>query len=96
MPRWIKRIIIRFGWPIVKKKALDFINNEELQKRLVEKLEVKKDIPLADKDVEKKFNEIIQHSANDIYILMREVLTEYIDEVNINEIVDKIYGKKRK
>jgi len=92
MPRWLKRMLIRFGWPIVKKEALIFINNEELQKRLVEKLKVKKDIPFADEAAEKKFNEIIQQAASETYDLLQEVLNEYIEELNINEFMDKIYG----
>jgi hypothetical protein len=50
------------------------------------------DIPLADEKAEKKFNQILQQTANETYDLMQEVLTEYINELNINELMDKICG----
>jgi len=97
MLRWLKKLLIRFGWPIIKKAAIEFIkyNGEDLQIKLVEKLKLNYDIPLADENAEKKFNEIVQRYADEIYDLAQYVLIEYINQIDIEEIINNFYAKKK-
>jgi hypothetical protein len=79
---WITKILVKFAWPKVKKYLLQYVESNEYQELLINKVNEKIDIPNVSEKSEKKL-------LNQIYDAGQEVAIEFIETFNIEELMSK-------
>ena len=81
--KWLKKMVIRMAWPKFKNYILDYVKSEEYQKKYVQKINDKLDIPNVSEKAEAKL-------LNQVYDAGQEVVVEFMENVDIKSIVDKV------
>jgi len=73
---WIQKIGAKILWPRIKKEILKYVKCEEYQKRYIEIINKKIDIPNLSEEAETKL-------LNQIYDAVQEAVSEMIEKVEI-------------
>jgi hypothetical protein len=85
---WIKTVMIKMTWPKIKKILLSYVADEIYQNIIVEKINQKLDIPNIPEETE-------QIILNQVYDASQLGLTEFIQNIDIEDLIKKIQiGKK--
>jgi len=80
---WLKKVLAKMAWPLIKKNLLNYVKSEEYQKNLVEKVNKKVDIPNVGEEAEANL-------LNQIYDAGQEVAVEFIENIDIDALVEKV------
>ena len=83
MKKFLVRILGGMVWPMIKTRALEFVDSEELQQKYVKMLNDKMDIPDVPEEMEKKLLDAAYDVAQ---ILARE----NIEKIDIDKIADSL------
>ena len=75
---FIQKIAIKMLWPKIKKFLIDYIKSEETQKKYVELINQKLDIPNLSEDAEAKL-------LNQVYDAGQEALVEIVENFDIDK-----------
>jgi len=81
--KWLKKLAVKMIYPRLKKMILGYIESDEWQKKLTEKLNAKLDIPRISEQTEAKI-------INQMYDAGQELATEFVESFDVDKIVDKI------
>jgi len=73
---WIQKIGAKMLWPRIKKEVLKYVESEEYQKKYVEIINKKLDLPNLSEVAEAKL-------LNQIYDAGQEAVSEMIDKIEI-------------
>lgn len=76
---WIKKLTLKMVWPLIKKKVIEYIESEEWQKKLVERINDKLDIPRISETTEKKI-------INQMYDAAQELAVEFVDGIDVDNL----------
>ncbi|MFW6130575.1 MAG: hypothetical protein ACOC56_05260 [Atribacterota bacterium] len=76
---WIKKLTLKMVWPLIKKKVIEYIESEEWQKKLVERINDKLDIPRISEATEKKI-------INQMYDAAQELAVEFVDGIDVDNL----------
>lgn len=76
---WIQKTAVKIVWPLVKKFVLDHVKSEESQKKYVDIINKKLDIPNLSEEAENKL-------LNQVYDAGQEALAEIINNFDIEKV----------
>lgn len=77
---WIQKTALKMVWPKAKEILINYIKNEENQKKYVELINKKLDIPNLSEESERKL-------LNQVYDAAQEATVEILDKVNLDVFV---------
>lgn len=77
---WAKKILLKLAWPKIKNSILGYIKSEEYQKKYIDLINNKINIPNLDEAAEAKL-------LNQIYDATQVALTEIIENVDLDKII---------
>lgn len=77
---WAKKILLKLAWPKIKNSILGYIKSEEYQKKYIDLINNKINIPNLDESAEAKL-------LNQIYDATQVALTEIIENVDLDKII---------
>lgn len=83
MPKWIKKLVLKIAWPRIQEFLISYVKNDEYQKKLVDKINAKVDIPGIPEESEAKL-------MNQIYDAGQEATAEFIESIDIETVLDKV------
>jgi hypothetical protein len=78
--KWLKKLTLKMVWPLLKKKAIDYVESNEWQEKLTKRLNDKLDIPRISEETEKKI-------INQMYDAGQELAVEFIESIDIDKVV---------
>lgn len=76
---WIQRVLAKMVWPRIKQEILKYIKSEEVQKKYVDLINKKLDIPNLSEESETKL-------LNQVYDAGQAALAEVVEGINIDTI----------
>ena len=75
---WFQRMAVKMLWPRIKKFLIERIKSEEIQKKYIELINKKLDIPNLSEEAETKL-------LNQIYDAGQEALIEIVENVDLDK-----------
>jgi len=75
---WFQKMAIKLVWPKIKAITLGYVKSEEYQKKYVDFINKKIDIPRLSEELEEKL-------LNQIYDAGQEAIVEIIENFNVDE-----------
>jgi hypothetical protein len=76
---WVQRVLSKMVWPKIKQEILKYIKSEETQKKYVDLINKKLDIPNLSEEAETKL-------LNQVYDAGQEALVEVVEGINLDKI----------